>query len=97
MLHFLRGHSHVYIRNELECRRFIEAISWMLNSEARWRMLPAQYGHWNSVYRRFARWRDLAIFDDIRQHFANDPDIYHILPASSRVRTRKNIQHNKSG
>lgn len=57
ILEFLRQQQGIYIGQESECRRFVEAIVWIGRSSAQWRLLPRDYGRWNSVYKRFNRWR----------------------------------------
>jgi transposase len=55
---FLRRDIHAYVGNSQQCQRFVEAVLWIDRSGAQWRFLPTEYGHWNSVYKRFARWCD---------------------------------------
>ena len=86
MLEFLRNQSDVYVGKQAKCRRFIEAMCWMSRAGAQWRLLPPEYGKWNSVYKRFARWSDRGVLDRMHQHFADDPDMEHLIIDSTIVR-----------
>ncbi len=59
---FLRTDPHVYLGTDAQAaRRFVEAVLWIDRSDAQWRLLPPEYGNWNSVYKRFARWCDHGV------------------------------------
>ena len=83
---FLRAHPNVYAGKEEECRRFIEGVYWILGAGTQWRELPEQYGKWNSVYKRFARWEEHGIWAESYAHFAQDPDMTAVMPDRTAVR-----------
>ncbi len=48
-----------------ENRRHLDGIFWRAREGASWRALPERYRKWNTVWRCFARWRDLEVFEAI--------------------------------
>ena len=72
---FLKTCPDIYIGDQTHLKCLIQAVLWITRSGSQWRLLPKQYGNWNSVYKRFARWCDKGIFQRLHQYFAQDPDM----------------------
>jgi len=79
IVRFLYSYPNVYVGKEVECRRFLEGVLWITLTDEQWRLLPRQYGKWNSLYKRFARWCDKGVWEAMRQYFADDPDMANFL------------------
>lgn len=83
---FLHEDPNVYMGNEAECRRFVEAVKWISRSSAQWRLLPAEYGKWNTVYKRFVRRCEAGVWERLVGHLAGDPDMKNEILDSTIVR-----------
>jgi transposase len=86
ILPFLLAHPKLHVGPQWSCRRFLSAVLWVSRSGAQWRLLPAEYGHWNSVYKRFSRWCEQGIWEGLHQHCAGGPDLEHLIIDSTIIR-----------
>jgi transposase len=81
---FLRSHGGVYLK--ADTRHFLDAMLWISRSGAQWRLLPIEYGTWNSVYKRFARWEKRGIWEAMFKHFSQDADMESVMIDSTVIR-----------
>jgi len=86
MYAFLCERKHVNNYGEANMRRFVEGVHWITRTGAQWRALPEEYGNWNSVYKRFSRWSDAGVWEELFAFIADDPDMESIQIDSTAVR-----------
>ena len=60
--------------NAHDNRVFVNACLWILRTGSPWRDLPANYGKFNAVHRRYKRWCDQGIWDDLLDSLIDEPD-----------------------
>lgn len=68
-------------------RQFINAVLWILRTDSPWRDLPPDYGDWKNTHRRFCRWRDKGIWEDLLGKLIVDPDYEWLMTDASHVKS----------
>jgi transposase len=82
----LQNYGGLYVKQEAPTRRFVEAILWMMRSGAQWRLLPKEYGHWNTIYKRFADWADKGVWQELQLQATTDADREWLILDSTLIR-----------
>jgi transposase len=70
-------------------RLFVEAVLWMARAGARWRDLPPEFGPWDSVYKRFARWQESGVWGRIFAVLSEESDFEEVFINSTVIRVHQ--------
>jgi transposase len=65
--------------NGRDDRKFLEALHYFTVHNITWRALPAQFGHWNSVWKRFWRLSRSGVFEAFFQALAQMSPTAHLV------------------
>src|SRR3954471_7266586 len=60
-------------------RRFLEAIHFFTLHNITWRALPAEFGNWNSIWKRFWRLSRTGVFEAFFQVLAEQSPTAHLV------------------
>lgn len=70
-------------------RLFVEAVLYRYRTGIPWRDLPARFGDWKNVHRRFSRWAKSGVWERIFQDLAADADNEYAMIDSTIVRAHQ--------
>ena len=68
-------------------RKMLNGMLWIVRSGTQWRELPEAYGPWQSVYARFAKWRDDGTLEAIFRVLSADADMENLSLDSTSIDT----------
>jgi len=60
-------------------RRFLESLHYFVVHNITWRALPVEYGHWNSVWKRFWRLSRTGFFEAFFEALAENSETAHLV------------------
>jgi transposase len=78
-------------------RLFLEAVLWIARTGSPWRDLPASFGNWNSVFKRFRDWVKAGVFKRMFDAVSDDPDMEYAMVDATIVRVHRHGQGAKGG
>jgi transposase len=78
-------------------RRFVEAVLWIARTGSPWRDLPATFGHWNTVFKRYRDWVKADIFKRLFDAVSDEPDMEYAMIDATIVKVHRHGQGAKGG
>jgi transposase len=78
-------------------RRFLEAVLWIARTGSPWRDLPAYFGKWFSVWKRFRRWALKGVFEKIFKALSGDPDFEYAMIDGTIIKVHRHGTGAKGG
>lgn len=78
-------------------RNFINAVFWILRTGAPWRDLPPDYGDWKNTHRRFCRWRDKGIWEELLKTFSEEAELQWLMIDASHIKVHPHAAGAKGG
>ena len=70
-------------------RIMLNGMLWIARSGAQWRELPEAYGPWQSVYARFAKWRDDGTLKKVFRALSEDADTENLSMDSTCIKVHE--------
>lgn len=70
-------------------RTMLNGMLWIVRSGAQWRELPEAYGLWQSVYARFAKWRDDGTLEKVFRALSADADMQDLSLDSTSIKVHE--------
>ena len=67
-------------------RLFLNAVFWIVRTGAPWRDLPPDYGDWKNTHRRFCRWRDKGIWEQLLEVLIDEPDMEWLMVDAAYIK-----------
>src|SRR3954467_11077514 len=78
-------------------RRFVEAVLWIARTGSPWRDLPALFGHWTTLFKRYRDGVGAAVFKRLFDAASDEPDMEYAMIDATIVKVHRHGQGAKWG
>lgn len=69
---FFLTQDRLRVFDEQKLRVFVEAVFYLLRTGCQWRMLPAEYGNWKTIFSRFNDWSKKGIWEKLQKYITKN-------------------------
>ena len=90
-------HSGAGAPGEQSDREFLEAVLHLQRTGSPWRDLPAQFGKWNTVFKRYSDWVKADVFTQIFNAVSDEPDMEYAMVDATIVKVHRHGHGAKGG
>lgn len=84
-------------RSGADNRLFVEAVLWIVRTGSPWRDLPAEFGKWNTVFKRYRDWVKADVFHRLFAAVSGEPDMEYAMVDATIVKVHRHGQGAKGG
>ncbi|AHY46296.1 Putative transposase of IS4/5 family (DUF4096) (plasmid) [Rubrobacter radiotolerans] len=84
-------------RTAQDNRNFVNGVLWVLRSGAYWCHMPEKYGNWKSNHKRFTRWANSGVWEEVFCVLTEDKDNEYLMIDTSIVRSHQQAASGKGG
>ena len=78
-------------------RCFVEAVLWIVRTGSPWRDLPAFFGKWNTVFKRYRDWVKAGVVVRLFEACSDIPDMEYAMVDATIVKVHRHGQGAKGG
>ncbi|HEY0352006.1 MAG TPA: transposase [Enterovirga sp.] len=72
-------------------RKFLEALHYFTVHNVTWRALPAEFGNWNSIWKRFWRLSQAGVFEALFEALAANSQTAHLVQMFDSTTVRAHV------
>ena len=72
-------------------RKFLEALHYFTVHNVTWRALPAEFGNWNSIWKRFWRLSQAGVFEALFEALAANSQTAHLVQMLDSTTARAHV------
>ncbi len=85
----LPGQKGSFGRNAKDNRLFVEAVIYRYRAGIPWRDLPERFGDWKNIHRRWSRWSEKNIWEEIFKSLSKEADNEYAMIDSTIVKAHQ--------
>ena len=82
---------------EVDMRKVINGILYLNRTGCAWRLLPRDFGKWNTVFKRFRDWVKADVFQRLFDAVSEQPDMEYAMVDATIVKVHRHGQGAKGG